>query len=193
MPYPIKKQAQKYTYGDYLTWPDDERWELIDGEAYNMTPAPSRFHQDILRELFLQFAEYLKDKTCKVYCAPFDVRLPDKNEKDEEIETVVQPDIVVICDKSKLDDKGCIGAPDLIIEIVSPYTVQKDLKEKFSLYEKKGVKQYWIVYPDDKMVMVFNLGKNKEYGKPKIYSKEDKIEVGIFRSFVIDLKMIFNK
>ncbi|MBI5418360.1 Uma2 family endonuclease [Candidatus Poribacteria bacterium] len=191
MPYPIKKQVQKYTYGNYLTWSEDERWELIDGVAYNMSPAPSRMHQEISSELFMQFANYLKDKSCKAYYAPFDVRLPKENEKDEEIDTVVQPDIVVVCDKSKLDDKGCKGAPDLIVEIISPYTNTKDLKEKFSLYEKVGVKEYWIVHPQDKIVMIFKLGKNKEYGKPEIYSKEDKIKVGILKGLTIDAKDVF--
>ncbi|MBI5418362.1 Uma2 family endonuclease [Candidatus Poribacteria bacterium] len=191
MPYAIRKQVQKYTYGDYINWPEDERWELINGVVYNMSPAPSRFHQDILRELFVQFAEYLKDKTCKVYCAPFDVRLPEEDEKDEEIDTVVQPDIVVICDKSKLDDKGCKGTPDLIIEITSPYTSSKDMKEKFSLYERVGVKEYWIVNPQDKIIIIFKLGKNKEYGKPEIYSKEDKIKVSTLKGLTIDTKDVF--
>ncbi|MBI5418361.1 Uma2 family endonuclease [Candidatus Poribacteria bacterium] len=191
MPYAIRKQVQKYTYGDYINWPEDERWELIDGVAYNMSPAPSRIHQEISGELFYLIKEYLKDKTCKVYIAPFDIRLPKKNEKDEEIDTVVQPDIVVVCDKFKLDDKGCKGAPDLVIEIISPYTNSKDLKEKFSLYERSGVKEYWIVHPQDKIIMIFKLGKNKEYGKPEIYSKEDKIKVGILKGLTIDAKDIF--
>ncbi|MBI4650597.1 Uma2 family endonuclease [Candidatus Desantisbacteria bacterium] len=187
MSYPIKKEKQKYNYGDYLTWQDDERWELIDGVAYNMTPAPSRFHQKISGELFYLIRKYLKDKPCEVYAAPFDVRLPKKNEKEEEIDTVVQPDIVVICDKTKLDDKGCIGAPDLVIEIISPYTGPKDMKEKFFLYEKTGVKEYWIVHPTDKTIMVFKLGKNKEYGKPAMYSKGDKIEVGILPGLKVEV------
>ncbi len=193
MSYPAKKQQKKFTYGDYLTWSDEERWELIDGIAYDMSPAPSRIHQKISGELFYSIRQYLKDKICEVYCAPFDVRLPEKNEADENIETVVQPDIVVICDKAKLDDKGCKGAPDLIIEIISQYTGTKDMKEKFFLYEKAGVKEYWIVHPDDKVVMVFKLKRKKEYGKPDVYSKEDKIKVSILNDLIIDLDVVFSE
>lgn len=125
---------------------------------FDMSPSPSRNHQEISVELLRQFSNYLIDKTCKVYAAPFDVRLPEGDENDTNIETVVQPDIAVICDKCKLDDKGCKGASDLIIEITSPSTARKDLKEKLFLYEKSGVKEYWIVHPTDKTVMVFKLG-----------------------------------
>lgn len=187
---PVKRQDRKYTYADYLTWPDDERWEIIEGVAYDMSPAPNVEHQRILRKLFYQFEDYLKDKTCEVFVSPFDVILLTPSEKDEEIDTVVQPDIVIVCDKSKLDDKGCKGTPDLIIEITSPSTAKKDLKEKLFLYEKSGVKEYWTVHPTDKTVMVFKLGENKEYGRPEIYGEEDKINVGIFE-LKIGLEMVF--
>lgn len=191
MNYPIKKEKEKYTYGDYLTWQDDERWELIDGIAYNMSPAPSTYHQEISLELAYQIRNYLKDKSCKVYCAPFDVRLPKGTEKDEDIDTVVQPDIVVIYDHSKIDEKGCRGAPDLVIEILSPHTSQKDIKEKFFLYEKVAVKEYWIVHPTDKTVIVFKLDKNNKYERPDMYTREDKIKVSIFDDLTIDLNMVF--
>jgi Uma2 family endonuclease len=185
----IKKQDKPFTYADYLSWPDDERWELINGTAYDMSPAPSRRHQDILRELSLQIAGFLQDKPCRIYYAPFDVRLPEGNETEKEIKTVVQPDLVIICDEKKLDDKGCIGAPDIIIEILSPATAVKDKIEKFSIYEKHKVKEYWLVEPSDNTVMVFTLGKNKEYGKPKTYS--EKITTPILEGLEIDLKQIF--
>ena len=115
------KTDQKWTYTDYLTWPEGERWELINGVAYNMSPAPSRRHQELSGELFRQIANHLKGKQCKVYDAPFDVRLSTAgNESDNYIDTVVQPDIVVVCDPSKLDERGCKGAPDIVIEISSP-------------------------------------------------------------------------
>ncbi|MBI3599473.1 MAG: Uma2 family endonuclease [Nitrospinae bacterium] len=193
MGYPLKKEDKRYTYGDYLSWPEEERWELIEGIAYDMSPSPSRIHQRISGELFYQFTDYLKNKPCEVYAAPFDVRLPKKNERDEDIETVVQPDIVVVCDKSKLDDKGCRGSPDLIIEITSQYTAQKDMKAKFLLYEKRGVKEYWIVHQADKTVMVFKMRENGEYGKPMMYSEEDKIEVNILGNLVVDLKPVFKE
>ena len=193
MSFPVKKQDTKYSYKDYLTWPENERWELIDGIAYNMTPAPSRWHQEISIALSNTFFNYLKNKPCKVYVSPFDVRLPAGNESDEEIETVVQPDILIVCDRSKLDSKGCKGAPDLIIEIMSPSTAKKDLKEKFDLYEKAGVKEYWIVDPNNKTVMVFKLDENKKYRKFDVYANEDSITVGIFEGLIIDLKEIFTE
>ena len=188
-----EKKEKIYTYSDYINWPDEEKWELIEGVAYNMSPSPSRRHQEILRELLGQFWSFLKDKPCQVYSAPFDVRLPKADEKDEDIQTVVQPDILVVCDQNKLDEKGCRGAPDLIIEIISPFSIVKDLKEKFSLYEKSRVKEYWIVYPIEKIAMVFTLEKNKEYGKPKTYSQQDKIEVVFLDGLTIDLETVFKE
>jgi len=192
MTLPAEKQT-KYTFRDYVNWPDEEKWELIDGVAYNMSPSPSRRHQKILRELLGQFWSFLKGKECQVYNAPFDVRLPKTDEKDEDIQTVVQPDILVVCDPRKLDEKGCRGAPDLIIEIVSPSSASKDMKEKFALYERHGVKEYWIVYPVEKITMVFTLEKNGEYSKPKTYSQQEKIEIVFLAGLTIDLEPVFRE
>ena len=193
MPFLLKeKEIKKFTYRDYLHWPDDQRWELIDGVPYNMSPAPNRIHQEISGELYRQIANYLAGKQCKVYAAPFDVRLPAAGEKDDdEITTVVQPDITVVCDRSKLDKKGCKGVPDLVIEILSPYTAKKDMKEKYFLYEKFGVKEYWIVYPDYKTVSVYTLDINKAYGAPAVYEEEEQVEVGIFEDLTVELKTVF--
>lgn len=188
-----EKQAQIYTYKDYAGWPDEERWELIDGVAFNMSPAPSRFHQEISGTLFNSIYNYLKDKSCKVYHAPFDVRLPKGQESEEEILTVVQPDIVVICDQSKLDDKGCKGSPDLVIEIVSPHTVSKDMKEKLALYERHGVKEYWIIHPIDKLAIVYRLQEDNQYVKPDIYSEDNAIESRVLAGFSVALKTIFHE
>ncbi len=193
MALPKIKQGNNFTYGDYITWPDEERWELIDGYAYNMSPAPSRRHQDISQELGRQFANFLRDKPCRIYSAPFDVRFPEADENDEDIITVVQPDIVVICDEKKLDDKGCRGAPDLIIEILSPATSAKDMKIKLPLYERFGVKEYWVVHPTDNIIQVFKLNKKKMYGKPDIYSEEDKIKTPILEGLEIDLDLVFKE
>lgn len=190
MPVPVEKE-NKYTYGDYLSWSDEEQWELINGVPFNMSPSPSRRHQEILRELLGQFWSFLQKRPCEVYSAPFDVRLPEADEKDQDIQTVVQPDILVVCDRNKLDEKGCRGAPDLIIEIVSPYTAPRDMKEKFSLYERHGVREYWLVYPVEKIVMVFTLGKNGEYGKPKTYAQQDTIEVNFLEGLTVDLEPVF--
>lgn len=193
MALPVLKEGTGFTYGDYVNWSDDERWELIEGFAYNMSPAPSRRHQEISRELEIPIAVFLNDKPCEVYDAPFDVRLPEADEDDEDIETVVQPDIVVICDEKKLDDKGCRGAPALVIEILSPATSSKDMKIKLSLYERHGVKEYWIVHPIDNFVLVFKLGKNKMYGKPEVYTEEDKIKTPILDGLEIDLELVFKE
>lgn len=188
---PAEKQTQFYTYKDYLLWPDEERWELIDGVAYNMSPAPSRFHQKISGALFNSIYNYLKDKSCEVYNAPFDVRLPEGKESEEDILTVVQPDIAVICDQSKLDDKGCKGSPDLIIEIVSPNTVAKDMKEKLALYERHGVKEYWILHPIDKLAIVYRLLENQQYVKPEIYTEDNTVESEALAGFSVDLRTVF--
>lgn len=180
-----------FTYKDYLTWNDNERWELINGVAYNMAPAPSVNHQRISRQLLLQLGFFLSDKPCEVFSAPLDVRLPEPNEKDEDTKNVVQPDIVVICDSSKLDEKGCKGAPDLIIEIVSPASASIDNIKKMELYEKNGVKEYWIVHPIYKIITIYKITKNGLYGKPEIYSEEDKIEVELLKGLTVDLSLVF--
>ena len=187
----LRKTDEKYNYADYLTWTDEnERWEIIEGVPYMMSPAPRRKHQKVSGELFGIIWDYLKGKKCEVYSAPFDVRLGEKN-NDEEVETVVQPDISVICDEEKLDDKGCMGAPDLIVEILSPSTSKKDKFEKFYLYEKYGVREYWLVEIEEKLITVFKLQKDGKYGRPDIYSVEsDDIKVGIFDDLEVNVKEI---
>ena len=182
---------ETYTYGDYLLWPDEERWELIDGVPYNMAPGPSRAHQGISMELARQIANYLADKSCKVYAAPFDLRLPKGKEEDERIETVVQPDLVVVCDENKLDERGCKGAPDLIIEILSPYTAGKDMKIKRNLYERVGVKEYWLVDPGNKTAQIYKMGNDGKYGSPDVYLADEQVKVGLFSDLTIDLAMVF--
>ncbi len=181
-----------YSYADYLTWPEEERWEIIDGVPYDMSPAPSRRHQEISTALVGEFYAYLKGKPCKVYAAPFDVRLPKEGEiEDKDIKTVVQPDLAVVCKQERLDDKGCKKAPDLVVEILSPFTSSKDSVKKFNLYEREGVREYWVVRPDEKTVAVFKLEPDRRFGRPEMYTAEDKIKVSIFDSLTIDLKDIF--
>lgn len=186
-----KRSGQLFTYQDYLTWPVNERWELLNGRAYNMTPTPSRRHQEISGQLLTLFNNYLKGKTCRVYAAPFDVRLPQLQESDEQTSTVVQPDLVVVCDKTKLDHQGCKGSPDLVVEITLPSTFQKDLKEKFILYERVGVHEYWIVYPEENTVCVFHLTHEGKYSRPEVYTERDSIKVGIFGDLTIELPEVF--
>ncbi len=182
-----------FTYKDYLTWNDNERWELINGMVYNMAPAPSVNHQRISRQLLLQIGIFLSDKPCEVFSAPLDVRLPATDEEDEDSKNVVQPDMVVICDSSKLDEKGCKGSPDLIIEIVSPSSASMDNIKKMELYEKNGVKEYWIVHPIYKIVTIYKITKSGLYGKPEIYSEKDKIEVELLKGLTVDLSLVFQE
>lgn len=191
MPAPKLDLDQKYSYADYLNWDENERWEILDGTPY-LQAAPSRRHQEISTELVTQFHNYLKDKTCKVYHAPFCVRL-DIESNNKNVKSVVEPDITIVCDTSKLDKKGCKGTPDMIIEILSPSNGKQDKLRKFNKYEKVGVKEYWIVDPFDNLVNVFTLQSNNRYGRPDIYSEDEKIKVSIFQDLEIDLKPVFDK
>ena len=185
-------EQRRFSYKDYCKWTDDGRWELIDGMEYDMSPAPSRIHQKLSGELFVMIHAVLKGKQCDVYAAPFDVRLADYAEaSDEDIFTVVQPDIVVVCDKLKLDERGCVGAPDLIIEILSPYTAAKDMKTKRDLYEQHGVKEYWLVHPIDKTFMVYCLNEVRQYAKAEIYADQDIFESTVIEGLKIALPELF--
>ena len=133
----------------------------------------------------------MQDKSCRIYAAPFDVRLPDGDEPDDDIVTVVQPDLVVVCDRNKLDERGCKGAPDLIIEILSPSTVSKDLHDKFKLYERVGVKEYWIVHPQDQTVMVFRR-EGEVFGRAAMFAREGQIKIPLLGDLVIDLQQAFS-
>jgi len=182
---------KRYTFENYLTWLDDKRRELIDGFVY-MLAGPTRKHQKISIMISSRFFNYLENKKCEVYAAPFDVRLPNNGEtEDNLIYNVVQPDIVVVCDLGKLDEKGCIGPPDLIVEILSANTSKKDLKDKFSLYEKSGVKEYWIVYPNEKSINVFILSPKNKYGLKGMYVEGDTISPSMFADLFLELEDIF--
>lgn len=178
-------KTDHYTYADYCRWPEDERWELIDGVAYSMSPAPSVTHQSLLGELHLQIAGFLRGKPCRVFVAPFDVRLPRNNENDEQVDTVVQPDLTVICDPEKLDKAGCRGAPDWLIEILSPSTAAKDQSLKRALYEKHGVREYWLAHPEDRTVAVYRLAQGA-YGKPHIQELRGKTPSAVLAGLEID-------
>ncbi|WP_180963994.1 Uma2 family endonuclease [Haloimpatiens massiliensis] len=181
-------QNKIYTYADYKTFPENEPIEIIEGEIYNMAPAPSRIHQKLINELSYVINHYIKSNNgpCELYTAPFDVLLKNNNEPLDSCKNVVQPDISVICDKNKLTDKGCTGAPNMIIEIVSPYNPSNDYIKKAYLYEKYGVSEYWIVNPINKTILVYNLDENKEYGSPEMYNFTHKIKVNTFNNLDID-------
>ena len=186
--------TKRYTYADYLTWLDDVRRELINGFIKIMSPAPRMVHVRVSGRIYRQLYAILTRNRgkCEVFYAPFDVRLPKLGETaNDQIDTVVQPDICVICDLSKIDERGCCGAPDMIVEILSPSTLKKDVTEKFALYEASGVKEYWIVHPRDKAVQVFLLQDDGKYNSGVIYELEGKVPVHIFDDFLIDLDEIF--
>ena len=178
-----------YTYADYLLWQFSERVELIKGKIFEMSPAPNLRHQTYLGNLYVILRSFLQKNKCKIFVAPFDVRL-SKKRKDKLVETVVQPDICVICDLSKLDDRGCIGSPDLIIEILSPSTKKKDITDKYELYEQNGVKEYWIVDADHQTLLKYVL-QNKKYIGEKILDASENVTSTIFPDLIIELSEVF--
>ena len=185
---------KRYTYADYLTWLDGKTRELIHGAIKIMSPAPRLKHAEVSSNItwYLQTVVRKNKGGCKVFSAPFDVRFPKQGETaDNKIDTVVQPDICVICDLSKLDPRGCCGAPDMIVEVLSPSTTKKDVTEKFSLYEESGVKEYWIVHPKDEAITVYLLKEDGKYDAGTIYEFEGKVPVYIFNNYQIDLSDIF--
>jgi Uma2 family endonuclease len=183
---PLAKEAPHYTYADFLEWDDNEHAEIVDGEIF-MLGAPARIHQEVSGELFLRIKTWLSGKPCKVYAAPFSVRLnPARDSSDD---TVFEPDIAVICDSSKLDDRGCNGAPDLVIEILSPSTARHDRLVKFRKYQQAGVREYWIVDPDMKTVQACVL-KNGWY-QVTMYDDTDTVPVTVLPGCEIKLAEVF--
>jgi len=174
-----------YTYADYYRWDDGERWELIEGKPYAMSPAPSWGHQGVSLEIAGQLRNFLRGKSCKVFAAPFDVRL----NADTDDDTVVQPDIIVICDRLKLRGTGCIGAPDMVVEILSPATAYHDIHVKFRLYQNAGVREYWIVNTNMKTVQAHILENGRYYTTS--YGGDDNAPVHILEGCVIDLQEVF--
>lgn len=184
----------RFSYGDYVQWTGDDRWELIDGVAFSMTPAPRRIHQELLGALYFQVHAFLRRHRCRVFVAPFDVRLPDSDEPDEDVRTVVQPDLTVVCDPSKLDDAGCRGAPDWVVEISSPRTSARDQLEKRDLYERHGVREYWTVDPKERRLLVFRLDPAaRSYSQPQSLSAEGTTPVATLPGLVIDWHEAFGE
>ena len=185
-----------YSFADYLTWQFQERVELIKGKLFKMA-MPSVKHQRVSGNFYRLFANYLHKKPCQIFHPPFDVRLEKpphhRKAKDKSIFTVVQPDLTIICDADKIDNKGCSGAPDLIIEILSPSTGSKDVKDKKEVYEFAEVPEYWIVHPQDQTVIVYILNEQKKYVIDNVYTATDSIKVSIFNDLEIDLTDVFEQ
>lgn len=169
-----RREVPRHTYAEYLTWPQDQRYELIDGVTYAMAAAPVRRHQRLVFEVARQIGDALDGGTCEVNVAPFDVRLPDGDEADEAVVTVVQPDITVVCDPFKLDERGCRGAPDWIIEVLSPTSAGQDQVRKLALYERHGIREYWLAHPGDRIVTVYRLDLSV-YGRPLVMEMEGRL------------------
>jgi Uma2 family endonuclease len=172
------RKEKRCTYADYLQWPEDTRYELIDGEAFLMSPAPLVEHQEVAGEVYRQLANQLDGKPCRPFIAPVDVRLPRKDETDAAIDTVVQPDVLVVCDPSKIDRRGVRGAPDWLLEVLSPSTAAHDQIAKRRTYERAGVREYWLVHPGDRTLTVYLLD-NGQYGRPEIYELKDATPIGV--------------
>lgn len=184
--------TKQYTYADYLKWHFNERLELIKGYIYKMSPAPPRRHQTAVMNISGMIWAQLKGSSCKVFPAPFDVRLPVKDWKsNQEITTVLQPDICVICDLSKLDDRGCLGAPDLVIEVLSPGNSTREMNQKFNVYEESGVREYWVVYPEYGHVNIFLLDESGRFvgQRPKVNGEI--LQSAVFPDVSINLSEVF--
>lgn len=189
----LPEEKARYTFADYLTWDENERIEIIGGEAFLMA-APSSKHQEISMEISRQLANFLVGKPCRVYPAPFNVRLFEKDgDAPEDVDTVVEPDISVICDRSKIDARGCKGAPDLIVEILSPSSLRNDRLVKLRLYQRTGVREYWIADPENKTVQVFLLNSNGILYPHEDYGQENVAKVNVLDGCFIELDKVFSE
>jgi len=182
--------TKEYTYADYAKWAIEERLEIIKGKVFTMSPTPGSLHQRISQRISLKIGNYLTGKSCEIFSAPFDVRLPRLTGNDREIITVVQPDICVICEPSKIDDKGCVGAPDIIVEILSPGNNKKELKNKYEVYEEAGVTEYWIIHPQEKTFLKYTLI-DRSFVPSKLLTIGDDVSTPVLPGFVLNLDELF--
>ncbi len=185
----VARKQERYSWDDYMQWPEDERYELVEGVPYAMSPAPGRRHQEISGELFRQAANQLTGATCRVFHAPFDVKFSPDEEDDAP--TVLQPDITVTCDRSKLTKQGISGAPDLVVEIVSPDSGLADKRRKFALYEAYGVSEYWIVDQGESLVEVYLLDADGRYRRDGVYGRDDRLSAQAVADLEIQLERVF--
>ena len=189
----LPTEQRRYTFADVLTWDEDERAEIINGEVIMMSPPPSRAHQEISGEMFRQLANYLEGKKCRVYHAPFAVRLFEKDgDSPEDVETMVEPDISIVCNPSKLDKHGCKGAPDMVVEVLSPSTRRHDRLVKLGLYQRAGVREYWIVDPGNKTVQVLTLT-NGLLLPHEVYERDGVAKVNVLDGCFVELSKVFSE
>lgn len=181
--------SKTYTVGDYLNWQFEEMVELIKGKIFKMSPSPRSYHQAISGNLYFELRTIIKKSKCKIFDAPFDVYLKGIDSNND---TVVQPDICIICDKNKIQERGCVGAPDMIVEIISPSTMKKDLDSKFHLYEENGVNEYWIVMPEYKIISVYILGNSHIYNHLGDFSIGQQVPVFTLNDTNIQTESIFD-
>lgn len=183
-----------YSYADYLTWRLEESVELIKGKIMAMSPAPSRKHQTVITNLGGELYQYFHKKPCKLFYAPFDIKLYDRRKsllQDREVFSVVQPDLCVICDKDKLTEQGCDGAPDWIIEVLSPGNSKKEVRLKYDLYQESGVTEYWLVIPYEQLVQQFVLDDSGKYQLRALYPGDETATPYLFPDLQIDLNDVF--
>lgn len=180
-----------YTYADYLKWEFDERLELIRGKIFTMSPAAGSFHQRVSGVIHGELYYFLKGKPCEVFSAPFDVRLPRRSKNDKRILTVLQPDICIICDPHKIDKRGCIGAPDIVVEILSPGNNKKELKNKYEVYEEAGVLEYWILHPEEKTFLKYTLDANGKFQPSHLLTLGDEVASPVLPGFKLSLDEVF--
>ncbi|MFC1222883.1 Uma2 family endonuclease [Pedobacter sp. BG31] len=180
-----------YSYASYLNWLFPERVELIKGKIFKMSPEPSSVHQEIVGNIFLKLGNFLEKQSCKVYISPFDVRFPKEGHNDKAVFTVLQPDICVICDRSKIDARGCIGAPDIVVEVLSPGNTKTELLHKYRVYEEFGVKEYWVVSQGDKSILIYTLDEMGKFQPSKIFTLSEKITSTVLPGFELALDDVF--
>ena len=179
-----------YTYADYYKWQFEERVELIKGKIFKMSPAPNPYHQVLAGDIHTLLNVFLRKKPCRPFMAPFDVRLVRKSTIDADVVNVLQPDICVVCDPKKIDRRGCIGAPDIVVEVLSPGNSVKELKYKYEVYEEAGVKEYWVVSPQNQTFLIYVLIDDKFQQLP-IKTPGDIVTSSVLTGFTIDLTDLF--
>lgn len=189
----LSAEKDSFAFSDFLTWETDERMEIIHGEVFMMA-APGTSHQLISGEIFRQLANFLDGRNCRAIAAPFAVRLFEKDgDAPKDVDTVVEPDISVICDRNKLDKHGCKGAPDLIVEVLSPSTQRHDQLVKLNLYQRAGVKEYWIADPENKTVRVMLLTSDGIFQIHEVYQREDVAKVNVLNGCFLELGRVFSE